>query len=126
MYTSYKGRSLQLDKKVRVYRNLNNKKLSVMQNGLVIGHTDVITLSDATFIVNEAGRQRVIKENRKNVHAFVEGWFVPSYLFKGEKTVTYNPYNFPTFIVAWEKTPVYKAEYCTIYAGGQIIVKGVN
>lgn len=61
--------------RVRVYRNLNNKLLSIMEisSRLVLGHCQAIRLQNVEFKVNEAGRQRVIKTCRKNVHAFAEG-----------------------------------------------------
>lgn len=60
----------------RVYRNLNNGKISIMnaKTRLVVGHADAVILDHASFEVNEKGRQRVIEEGRKNVHAFVKGF----------------------------------------------------
>lgn len=37
--------------------------------GLVTGHADTVLATRITCKVSEAGRQRVIRENRKNVHA---------------------------------------------------------
>lgn len=67
-----------------------------------------VLLGNAVFQVNEAGRQRVLKEKRKNVHAFVIGRIAnDAYTPKGEIcgacgidengrdlpwTVRYNPY----------------------------------
>ena len=61
--------------KVFVYFNLHKKLFSVKDHatGLVVGHTDMIALENATFKVSEAGRQRVLREQRKNVHAGVIG-----------------------------------------------------
>jgi hypothetical protein len=36
---------------------------------LVVGHALSLRLNNVLFQVNEAGRQRVIKEKKKNVHA---------------------------------------------------------
>ena len=60
-------------KRVEVYRNLHNDKLSVRYGGKVVGHVDSIWLRDATFAVQPAGRDRVRREKKKNVHAFVRG-----------------------------------------------------
>ena len=62
--------------KVRVYRNLHKKCLSVKQGGIVQCHTDNIVLRDCKFIVSKAGQKRVRDEKRKNVHAYVEGYVV--------------------------------------------------
>jgi len=61
--------------RVQVYRNLNNGLISIqdLSTGLVLGHAYAIDLEEANFIVREAGRQQVIREQRKNVHAFVRG-----------------------------------------------------
>lgn len=63
---------------VYCYRNLHASKWSIRAlsgplAGKVIAHADAVMLSDVTFLVSEAGRQRVIREGRKNVHAGVHG-----------------------------------------------------
>ena len=63
-------------KKVRVYKNLHKGCYSVKQGGLVKVHADNVTLEDVKFIVSKIGQERVRKEKRKNVHAFVEGFVV--------------------------------------------------
>lgn len=61
--------------KVEVYWNLRKKLFSVRdrKTRLVIGHERIVVLADATFIVSEAGRQRCLREGRRNVHAYVRG-----------------------------------------------------
>tara|TARA_B110000902_G_scaffold146614_1_gene169090 strand:- start:49 stop:507 length:459 start_codon:yes stop_codon:yes gene_type:complete len=73
--------------KVQVYRNLHNGLISIqdLSTGLVLGHAYAIDLRWADFIVREAGRQQVIKEKRKNVHAFVRGEVVDVLNFKSFK-----------------------------------------
>lgn len=82
--------------KVRVYRNLTKKCLSVQtmtdKGWRVTRHVQSISLKDATFKVSEAGRQRVIRDRRKNVHAIVEGYETDSFDESSSKQVTYNPY----------------------------------
>ena len=62
----------------RVYWNLTRGVWSVQArvkgNWRVIGHASRVNVRDAKFVVSEAGRQRVLREGRKNVHAFVVGW----------------------------------------------------
>lgn len=73
---AFKGRKLDPAKEVWVYRNLNMKGgpwYSVMQDGKVIARTTHLMLEDARFVVREKGRQRVLIQRRKNVHAFVVG-----------------------------------------------------
>lgn len=103
----------------QVYRNLHNDMWSIRNaaTGLVIGHALFVKLVNPKFIVREAGRQRVLQEQRKNVHAFVEGgiemWYGVPYkgrtelkgyhglpkddFLYGLAEVSYNPYRFGHF-----------------------------
>ena len=70
--------------KVFVYFNLHKKVWSVKalegpNKGKVIEHTTNINIANAKFKVSEAGRQRVLKEKKKNVHAGVTGIQVNDY-----------------------------------------------
>jgi hypothetical protein len=67
-------------KRVRVYRNLNNGMLSVKDYnpdsptyGKVIAYSNNVLIRSADFKVSKAGHNRVLREGRKNVHAYVEG-----------------------------------------------------
>lgn len=89
--------------KVFIYYNLHKKMFSIknLKSGLVIGHTLNLTLRNATFKVSEKGRQRVLKEKRKNVHAGVVGYIdsdTLAYALTGLRCATYNPYKFSTFV----------------------------
>tara|TARA_R100000008_G_C3584895_1_gene171433 strand:- start:842 stop:1288 length:447 start_codon:yes stop_codon:yes gene_type:complete len=84
-------------KKVRVYRNLHKKCVSVRQGGTVRCHATNVVLKDCRFIVSQAGQRRVRDEKKKNVHAFIEGYVVSArrsleLLDFGWETVYYNPY----------------------------------
>ena len=61
-------------RKVFVYKNLHKDCWSVKQDGLVKAHTTDIELWDCAFRVNKAGRERVLKEKRKKVHAGISGY----------------------------------------------------
>ncbi len=102
--------------KVRVYFNLHKKLLSVQTkvNGRwkVIKHVFNINLTDVKFKVSEAGRQRVLREKRKNVHAFIEGVEINDQVSQRAQNVTYNPYKYEKFTTG-EKY-VDKAEYAVI------------
>ena len=104
--------------KVFVYYNLHRhtwsiKALEGPQRGLVIGHSDTVLLADATGKVSEAGRQRVLRDKRKNVHAGIVGTLIHTEVegyFPGTE-VTYNPYKYHTF--------VYREVDSTPYEGSQ-------
>ena len=90
---------------VKVYRNLKHGRnalplYSVIHKGRVIARVPRVLLSNARFVVRESGRQRVLREQRKNVHAFVVGYLVDELGAFGIDAsgpdfgmrVTYNPY----------------------------------
>lgn len=99
--------------KVSVYFNLHKRLFSIRaeegpKKGRVIGHSSFVLLRGATFKVSEAGRQRVLRERRKNVHAVVKGELVASQPGEGKwadlytvqmngEDVTYNPYKWHKF-----------------------------
>ena len=99
--------------KVEVYWNLHKKVFSVRarsgeHRGCLIAHVDEFTLVNATFAVSEAGRRRVLAEQRKNVHAFVRGeWAKPT--DQPMLPVTYNPYKYETFVRPVDGCPVLEA-----------------
>jgi hypothetical protein len=99
--------------KVRVYRNLRNRCFSVQIGGRVIAHAKSIALSDATFKVSEASRQRVLKSGRKNVHAFVIGTVLPAesgQVLDAVRQVTYNPYSSSSFKDCKSQIPITSAK----------------
>lgn len=104
---------------VDVYRNLHRKCWSVRHLGIVRSHCDVVTLSDVTFRVSEAGRQRVLRERRKNVHAVVRGTLVSYGNVVGEDAleVSYNPYKGDTFYHVLTGEPIHKTEVACLVDG---------
>ncbi len=102
-----------MDEKVFVYFNLHKKKWSVksLKTGLVIAHCDNVLLRDCKFKVSERGRQRVLKERVKNVHAGVVGILTSSVdtHFIDTDAVTYNPYKYETFVKCTNLVPIYNS-----------------
>ncbi len=90
----------------RVYLNLHRKVWSVQDGRTrrVRAHWSAVAILDVTFKVSAAGRERVLRERRKNVHSFACGT-----AFEGVEldavncppgpgvAVTYNPYRAPFF-----------------------------
>lgn len=112
MIEPHKNRSINPEKPVKVYWNLHRECFSVQQDGLVVCHADQVELRDVTFKVNQAGRQRVLKEGRKNVHAFIVGHLDEKFADRcWDVKVVYNPYKYDSFrlwvnnFVAIEKAP---------------------
>lgn len=100
--------------RVDVYRNLRKHCWSVrnVKSRLVEAHELVVVLTDASFVVSEAGRNRVRREKRKNVHAWVRGHLIPTVLpdTSNWHRVIYDPYKFETFVLAENHTPVMEAK----------------
>lgn len=99
---------------VKVYRNLHKKCYSLIDRatGKVALRQFHVVLRNAVFKVSEAGRQRVLKTGRKNVHAFVCGELAPAPFGFPDLTpreAYYNPRAVTTFIDKETKTPVEKA-----------------
>ena len=114
--------------KVDVYRNLHNGMYSIKSRdkanrGLVIAHAKQVWLNDVEFVVSDAGRNRVLRERKKYVHAFVRGTLSSFFgmvrdvdvdlskvhehvhqepkfrsMTKHGEEFTYNPYRFSTFV----------------------------
>lgn len=107
-----KDRTLAEGQRVFVYFNLHKKCFSIkdISSGLVVAHADKVSLSHAEFKVSESGRQRVLKEKRKNVHAGVVGYFDPHNDFEGvSASATYNPYLYNSFVDRETKEPITSA-----------------
>lgn len=93
------------DTRVFVYYNLHKKLWSIKaldgaMKGKVIGHSEQVLLRDPVGKVSEAGRQRVLLEKRKNVHAGIVGYWAGTQAdcYGQPHEVTYNPYKYKTFV----------------------------
>ena len=108
--------------KVKVYFNLHKKLFSVValegdRKGRVIRHVNKIDLSNCAFRVQRAGRERVLRESRKNVHAYISGY---TDSFKDsvnlEERITCNPYKYSTFVAKPSEAPVGNRKRCRLIA----------
>ena len=90
--------------KARIYRNLNNGRMSVQvkvgKSWKVVGHVLEAVLEDVRFHVPESGRQRVIRDGCKNVHAWGEGLLLgpTNGSIFAPVDLAYNPYLNATFM----------------------------
>lgn len=77
------------------YRNLNKPGyFSIRQSGRVIDHSKSLKMYDCHFHIGEKGRLRVIRDRRKNVHAWVAGEVYENGEFNvdGMHELYYDPY----------------------------------
>jgi hypothetical protein len=93
-----------------VYFNIRRKVFSVVVGGRVVRHSSRVYMKDCRFKVGEKGRQRVIKEQKKNVHAKVHGDLVDGFSCDGGREATYNPYRDLTFVHRDDGSPVLRGE----------------
>lgn len=105
---------LNLGDRVECYFNLHEhlysvRALSGRHKGLVVAHTREIRLSNVTLVVQKAGRERVRREKRKTVHAFVRGTW-ETFVSDQGLGVTYNPYLHESFVMRETGEPIYKAD----------------
>ena len=97
--------------RVEVYRNLHKHCWSVrsLETGKVISHEDTVFIKNAKFIVQPMGREKVLREKRKNVHAFVRGILMPPVKAYFNETYSYNPYKFDHFYNIENEHPIYSS-----------------
>jgi hypothetical protein len=102
--------------KVRVYRNLNKPEFySILamegeNKGKVVGYAKSVLIENCQLIVSTASRKRVLRDNRKNVHAFCQGILcdaadIVQKLNGSELEVTYSPYKMDTFYQRCNEKP---------------------
>lgn len=120
---------LDLTRPVRVYRNLTRDCYSIQQDGIVKAHADSVTLEDVSWTVSQPGRRRVIRDGKKNVHAFAVGHLVPATTATEAAPVSYNPYKMDSFRTAGREWPYYvsrlaASEAALLNAHGQSFALG--
>jgi hypothetical protein len=81
-FVSFKGRPApRPGQRVRVHRNLNRpsyyslRMLEGPTKGKVVGYAPATCLHDVKLAVSEPGRNRVLRDKQRNVHAWAEGIF---------------------------------------------------
>jgi len=119
--------------RVEVYRNLHTGKMSVREaGGRVLTHEDQVFLANPRFVVQPAGRERVRREGRKNVHAFVRGelrgFSIGQNLgfdnWTQWKEATYNPYRYDSFVDKATEQPLDCARYAVVTTKGVYFARG--
>lgn len=132
--------------KVFVYFNLHKKVWSLKarggaKNARVLAHADHVQLKNVEFKVSEAGRQRVLAEKQKNVHAGLVGELVD---LEGDLTeagraaglaelagnvepldgdrISYNPYKHPWFFRISDTQPAQKASAVSMHADTRAVI----
>jgi hypothetical protein len=123
--------------KVMVYWNLHKglwsvKALEGPDKGRVIARVDSVLLRDVPGKVSQAGRQRVLNERKKNVHAGLVGtWNVKRYSNQTDiecalediaDRITYNPYRYESFVHAVDESRFEGSAYALLTGDRQVFV----
>jgi len=118
---------------VYVYRNLHKNLYSVRNEklGRVTQHAEFVLVKNAALSVGKKGRERVLRERQKNIHAGIRGELIAAgsanivERFRTDSkdwvAVYYNPYKTETFVERNTGLPVLKAEYVFLGPEGAFI-----
>ena len=120
-------------KRVRIYRNLTEGNWSIQiktdKGWRVRGHATSVELLDADCHVSDAGRARVLREQRKNVHACIEGHIdlrnMDGFPYWNADAISYNPYKAGTFTTS-DGGPVVGARCVRFNPNHSVFAIGVN
>lgn len=88
----------------------------------VIGYADKVVVRDVGFIVSSSGRIRVLRERKKNVHAFVRGKYEQleqSISTQQWREAYYNPYQVEGFVDRETREPIRFADMA-VCEGGKV------
>lgn len=103
-----------IGQRIRLYRNLNNHKMSIQtkipgKGWRVYGYSSNLALQTVEFVVSEKSRQRCLREKCRNVHAYATGTVVE---INGNTPISlgYNPYFAGYFFDKERKTAIYECE----------------
>lgn len=82
-----------------------------------------LDMSNIKFAVQPAGHAKVIREQKKNVHAFVRGTYEGQPHRANQARVSYNPYIHDHFFTSFggNTSPIYKARRASL-SGGKVYV----
>lgn len=99
----------------RLYRNLHKGCFSIQEyipkkGYRVVDHVDDnIILHNCTFKVYQSGREKVLRDKQKNVHAYVEFTSYENGLrLHSETQPYYNPYKVDRFVNSHQQQPLDK------------------
>jgi len=114
--------------KVFVYYNLHRKVWSIKalegdMKGRVVAHRSEAVLENPRPKVSQAGRKRVLRDRRKNVHAGLVGvWHDRDILLMEGDVITYNPYKHKTFVYADNLSPFTGASFALMKNGKVAVI----
>lgn len=104
--------------RILIAYNLHKNCFSVrdFKTKIVLGYEGCIVLSDVKFVVSAKGRERVLRERKKNLHAYICGYYYEKLQneflrgFTDQEQAYYNPYKTNCFINKRTKEPLITAD----------------
>ena len=112
---------------IEVYRNLHKNCFSIRKDGKVVDYlydNQELHLTNVKFRVQPAGREKVRREKKKNVHAYVKGTIAPFGGLQRKKlirmcaqTVSYDPYTMDSFETVSDGEPIHEAPHIILMKG---------
>jgi len=117
---------------VRVFKNLKHGCFSIMQGGRICASARAVRLAEVELRVRAAGRERMLRERRRNVHAFAVGRLV-DFVHPGEprtlgplagRRAYYDPYRFSSFVDRETSAPLLGAAVVQLDESGIRYVGG--
>jgi len=115
-----------------VYFNLHKHCLSLRNEKTrkVVSHCESVWFKDAEFKVSQAGRQRVLNQKKKNVHAVVRGEVLSIdntqvMNLDGYSLIYYNPYIYKSFI-EWNSEKPVKSAKSVVVVGKSVFAKDIE
>lgn len=133
VYDNFEGLKETRPLKADVYRNLQRDCFSVRSRetenyGEVIDHATVVFISPAEFVVQPKGRERVLEERRKNVHAFIRGRVTMNARYPDikmsaipMKQITYHPYERGEFYCLSNNKGIDEADWALVTMEGVFV-----
>lgn len=110
-----------LNQEIRIYRNLNNGTMSIQlhtrgKGWYVAGHVKNAIVANVTFKVSESGRQRVIRDKRKNVHAWGQGILIAEFddAIACPIDLAYDPYTNTTFVERRSQREITRCDFLVV------------
>lgn len=111
---------------VRVFRNWKRDCWSILQDGVLRASAREVLLADVEFLVRPSGRARMLREGRKNIHAYAVGrlvdWVHPDdgriLSAPAGRSVFYDARRFASFVDGETHAPVHRAAVVHLHDGG--------
>jgi hypothetical protein len=100
-----------------IYYNLNKHVFSIRAKKIPVSYARMVLVDNPKFVVRQGGRNAVLRDRQKNVHAFIKGVMqeltnAPN--TDGLRKVSYNPYKHGFFYDVHTDEPIYDAKYAVL------------